>query len=300
MNRIAIFLGAVFLAFILAASSLFVVDQRQVAVIATFGEIRSVITAPGLYFHWPLVQSVSSLDKRVQTLNSPEARAIFTAEKKSLVIDWMVKWRIRDPRQYIRSNGVTQANLESRLAAVTQAAFNEEVTKHTVRGVLSDERDQIMQDVQKRLVDESKAFGIDIVDVRIKRVDFVAEITDAVYKRMISERNQVATQLRAEGKAEEERIKADADKQRAVIIAQATLDAQKTKGEGDAKASAIYADAFGRDPRFAAFYRSLQAYRNSFQSRSDVMVIDSSSDFFKAMRGPDSAVGGDAGAARKH
>jgi membrane protease subunit HflC len=299
MNRIAIFLGAVFLAFILAASSLFVVDQRQVAVIATFGEIRSVITEPGLYFHWPLVQSVSTLDKRVQTLNSPEARAIFTAEKKSLVIDWMVKWRIHDPRQYIRSNGVTQANLESRLAAVTQAAFNEEVTKHTVRGVLSDERDQIMQDVQKRLVDESRAFGIDIVDVRIKRVDFVAEITDAVYKRMISERNQVATQLRAEGKAEEERIKADADKQRAVIIAQATLDAQKTKGEGDAKASAIYADAFGRDPRFAAFYRSLQAYRNSFQSRSDVMVIDSSSDFFKAMRGPDSAAGADAGAARK-
>jgi len=196
----------------------------------------------------------------------------------------------------VRRAGVTAA---ARLAAVTQAAFNEEITKHTVRGVLSDERDQIMQDVQKRLIAESQGFGVDIVDVRIKRVDFVAEITDAVYKRMISERNQVATQLRAEGKAEEERIKADADKQRAVIIAQATLDAQKTKGEGDAKASAIYADAFGRDPRFAAFYRSLQAYRNSFQSRSDVMVIDSSSDFFKAMRGPDSAAGADAGA-RKH
>ena len=299
MNRIAMFLGAALLAIILAASSLFVVDQRQVAAVFTLGEIRTVITEPGLYFRWPLVQTVSPLDKRIQTLNSPEARAIFTAEKKSLVIDWMVKWRIRDPRQYIRSNGVSQSNLESRLAAVTQAAFNEEITKHTVRGVLSDERDQIMQDVQKRLIAESQGFGVDIVDVRIKRVDFVAEITDAVYKRMISERNQVATQLRAEGKAEEERIKADADKQRAVIIAQATLDAQKTKGEGDAKASAIYADAFGRDPRFAAFYRSLQAYRSSFQNRSDVMVIDSSSDFFKAMRGPDSAAGADAGA-RKH
>jgi membrane protease subunit HflC len=300
MNRIAMFLGIALLAIILATSSLFIVDQRQVAAVFTFGEIRTVITEPGLYFRWPLVQTVSPLDKRIQTLNSPEARAIFTAEKKSLVIDWMVKWRIRDPRQYIRANGVSQSNLESRLAAVTQAAFNEEITKHTVRGVLSDERDQIMQDVQKRLIEESRGFGIDIVDVRIKRVDFVAEITDAVYKRMISERNQFATQLRAEGKAEEERIKADADKQRAVIIAQATLDAQKTKGEGDAKASAIYADAFGRDPRFAAFYRSLQAYRSSFSNRSDVMVIDSSSDFFKAMRGPDSAAGGDSGAARKH
>lgn len=297
MNRIAMFLGVALLAIIIAASSLFIVDQRQMAVIATFGEIRSVITQPGLYFRWPLIQSVANLDRRIQTLNSPEARAIFTAEKKSLVIDWMVKWRIVDPRQFIRNNGVSQSALESRLAAVTQAAFNEEVTRRTVRGVLSDERDQIMQDVQKRLVEESKSFGIEIVDVRIKRVDFVAEITDAVFKRMISERTQVATQLRAEGRAEEERIKADADKQRAVIIAQATLDAQRTKAEGDAKAAATYAEAFGRDPRFAAFWRSLQAYRAAFQSRSDVMVIDTSSDFFKAMRSPDAAAGGGAAGA---
>jgi membrane protease subunit HflC len=300
MNRIAMFLGAALFAMILATSSLFIVDQRQVAVVATLGEIRSVITAPGLYFHWPLVQTVSTLDKRIQTLDSPESRAIFTAEKKSLVIDWLVKWHITDPRQYIRSNGVSQTNLENRLAAVTQAAFNEEVTKHTVRGVLSEDRDLIMQNVQKRLVDEAKTFGIEIVDVRIKRVDFVADITDAVYKRMVSERTQVATQLRAEGKAEEERIKADADKQRSVIIAEATLQAQRSKGEGDAKASAIYAEAFSRDPRFAAFYRSLQAYRASFQNRSDVMLIDSSSEFFKAMRGGDGGVGAsDGGAARK-
>jgi len=248
-------------------------------------------TRPGLYFHWPLVQTVALIDRRVQTLDTNDSRPIFTAEKKSLVIDWLVKWRITDPRQYIRSNGVSQTNLESRLAAVTQAAFNEEVTRHTVRGVLSDERDQIMQNVQKRLVDDSKSFGIDIVDVRIKRVDFVADITEAVYNRMKSERDRVAKQLRAEGKAEEERIRAEADRQRATIIAAATLDAQKIKGEGDAKAAAIYADAFGRDPRFAAFYRSLQAYRQSFQAKSDVMVVDSSSDFFKAMRSPDTAAG---------
>lgn len=301
MNRIAMFLGAVLLAVLLAASSLFVVDQSQVAVIATFGEIRSVITRPGLYFHWPLVQTVALIDRRIQTLDSSDARPVFTAEKKSLVVDWLVKWRVTDPRQYIRSNGVSQSNLESRLSAVTQAAFNEEVTRHTVRGVLSDERDQIMQNVQKRLIDDSKSFGIEIVDVRIKRADFVADITEAVYNRMKSERDRVAKQLRAEGKGEEERIRAEADRQRTTIIAGATLEAQKIKGDGDAQASAIYAAAFGRDPRFAAFYRSLQAYRQTFQSKSDVMVVDSSSEFFKAMRSPDAATGNAADApVRKH
>jgi membrane protease subunit HflC len=291
MNRIAMFLGTVLLAILVASSSLFVVDQAQVAAVATFGEIRSVITQPGLYFHWPLVQTVALIDRRIQTLDPNDSRPIFTAEKKSLVIDWLVKWRITDPRQFIRSNGVSQTNLESRLAAVAQAAFNEEITRHTVRGVLSDERDQIMENVQKRLTVESKPFGIEIVDVRIKRADFVTDITEAVYNRMKSERDRVAKQLRAEGKAEEERIRAEADRQRATIIAGATLEAQKIKGEGDAKAAAIYADAFGRDPRFAAFYRSLQAYRQSFQSKSDVMVIDASGDFFKAMRSPEAATG---------
>ncbi len=299
MNRIFVSLGAFLLLIIILSSSLFVVDQRQIAVVKTLGKFNddAAITEPGLNFIWPLVQTVSTLDKRIQTLDSPETRAIFTAEKKSLVIDWLVKWRIRDPKQYIRNNGVDQHNLEGRLAPVVQAAFNEEVTKHTVRGVLSDERDKIMQNVQARLADESKTFGIEIVDVRIKRVDFVADITDAVYKRMVSERAQVANKLRSEGKAEQERIQADADKQRSVIIAQATLEAQKTKGEADAQASALYGDAFGRDPKFAAFYRSLEAYRASFRNKSDVLVIDSSSEFFKAMRGSDS--GESAPASRK-
>jgi modulator of FtsH protease HflC len=173
-----------------------------------------------------------------------------------------------------------------------QAAFNEEVTKRTVRGVLADEREKVMQDVRKRLGDEAKAFGIEIVDVRIKRVDFVAEISDAVYRRMQSERQQVANELRSQGGAEGEKIRADADKQREVIIAEAYRDAQKLKGDGDAQASAKYADAFGRDPQFAQFYRSLEAYRASFRSKNDVMVVDPSSDFFKAMRGSGAAAGG--------
>jgi membrane protease subunit HflC len=225
------------------------------------------------------------LDKRTQTLDSPESRPIFTAEKKSLVIDWLVKWRIVEPRQFIRNNGTDIRNLEARLSPVVQAAFNEEVTRRTVRGVLSAEREKVMQDVRNRLTDEAKAFGIEIVDVRIKRVDFVADISDAVYRRMESERKRVANELRSTGTAEAERIRADADRQREVIIAAAYRDAQKIKGEGDAKASALYADAFSRDPQFARFYRSLEAYRASFRNKTDLMVVDPSSDFFRAMRG---------------
>ena len=286
MNRIVFFVGAALLGLMLLSSTLFVVDQRQVAVIYALGEIKEVVQEPGLKWKLPPpFQNVVFLDRRIQTLDSTETRAIFTAEKKSLVIDWLAKWRIIDARQFIRNNGTDIRNLESRLSQVVQAAFNEEVTKRTVRGVLSDERDKVMQDVRSRLLDEAKSFGIELVDIRIKRVDFVADITDAVYRRMQSERQQVANELRSQGVADGERIRADADKQREVILAEAYRDAQKIKGEGDAKASALYADAFGRDPQFAQFYRSLEAYRASFRNRSDVMVVDPSSEFFRAMRG---------------
>jgi membrane protease subunit HflC len=249
-------------------------------------ELKDVITEPGLKVKLPPpFQNVVFLDKRIQTLDSPETRPIFTAEKKSLIIDWLIKWRISEPRQFIRNNGVDLRNLENRLSPVVQAAFNEVVTRRTVSGMLSSERDKVMQDVRERLADESKSFGIEIVDVRVKRVDFVADITDSVYRRMQSERNRVANELRAQGGAESEKIRADADRQREVIIAEAYRDAQKVKGEGDAKASALYADAFGRDPQFAQFYRSLEAYRASFRNKNDVMVLDPSSDFFRAMRG---------------
>jgi membrane protease subunit HflC len=294
MNRIGIVAAGVLAGLLLLASMLFVVDQRQVAVIYALGEIKEVVTEPGLNIKLPPpFQNVVFLDKRVQTLDSPETRPIFTAEKKSLVIDWLVKWRISEPRQFIRNNGVDFRNLESRLSPVVQAAFNEEVTRRTVRGVLATERDKVMTDVRSRLADEAKAFGIEIVDVRIKRVDFVADITDSVYRRMESERKQVANELRSQGAAEGEKIRADADRQREVIIAEAYRDAQKIKGEGDARASALYADAFGRDPQFAQFYRSLEAYRASFRNRSDMMVVDPNIDFFRAMR----SGGGAAGAA---
>ncbi len=286
MNKIISVVFVVIAVVMAAASMLFVVDQRQVGVVYALGEIKEVITEPGLKFKLPPpFQNVVFLDKRVQTLDSPESRPIFTAEKKSLVIDWLVMWRISEPRQVCRNNGTDFRNLEARLSPGVPAAFNEEVTKRDVRGVLSSERVKVMRDVQTRLANDAKSFGIEILDVRIKRVDFVADITDSVYRRMESERKQVANELRSQGAAEGEKIRADADRQREVIIAEAYREAQKIKGEGDAKASALYADSFGRDAQFAQFYRSLEAYRAAFRSKSDVMVVDPNSEFFRAMRG---------------
>jgi membrane protease subunit HflC len=286
MNRIGLIVVSVVVALMIVYSTLFIVDQRQFAVVYALGEIKEVIAEPGLKFKQPPpLQNVVFLDRRIQTLDSPETRPIFTAEKKSLVIDWLVKWRVTDPRQFIRNNGTDMRNVESRLSPIVQAAFNEEVTKRTVQAMLATDRDRVMQGVRGRLSDEAKAFGIEVVDVRIKRVDFSANISGSVYARMESERKRVANQLRSTGAAEGEKIRADADRQRTVILAEAYRDAQTIKGDGDAKASALYAEAFGRDPQFAQFYRSLEAYRSSFRNKGDVIVVDPSSEFFKAMRG---------------
>ena len=287
MNKIALTVAGALLALMLLSSTLFVIDQRQVGVVYALGEIKEVITEPGLQFKLPPpFQNVVFLDKRVQTLDSPETRPIFTAEKKSLVIDWLVKWRISEPRQFIRNNGVDFRNLESRLAPVVQATFNEVITRRDVKAVLATEREQVMADVQGRLADEAKSFGIEILDVRIKRVDFGVPTLPS---RSIAAWNPSASRWptncvpRALPRAE--KIRADADRQREVIIAEAYRDSQKIKGEGDAKASSLYADAFGRDPQFAQFYRSLEAYRATFRSKSDLMVVDPSSEFFRGLRG---------------
>lgn len=288
MNKLGLAVTTVLLALAALASTLFVVDQRQYGVLYSFGQIKEVITEPGLRFKLPQpFQNIVFLDRRVLTLDSPETGSIQTAEKKNLVVDWLVKWRIADARQFIRNNsgGTNISTAEARLTSVVQDALNSEVTKRTVKDVLSTDRDKIMQGVQQRLVDDAKTFGIEIVDVRIKRVDFPPSVADSVYQRMKSERQQVANELRSTGGAEGEKIRADADRQREVLIAEAYRDAQKIKGEGDAKASALYAESFGRDPQFAQFYRNLDAYKASFNKKSDVMLLDPSSEFFKTMRG---------------
>jgi modulator of FtsH protease HflC len=285
MNRIGMYLAAVLVALMVLSSTLFIVDQRQFAVVYSFGQIKDVVSKPGLKLKLPPpFQNVVFLDRRMQTLDSPETRPIFTAEKKNLVIDWLIKWRLTDPVQFIRNNGTEMRAVESRLSPIVQAAFNEEVTKRTVQAMLATDRDAVMQDVRKRLLDEAKQFGIEIVDVRIKRVDFAANITSSVYSRMESERKRVANELRSTGSADGEKIRADAERQREVILAEAYRDAQKIMGDGDAKATSLYAEAFGRDPQFAHFYRSLDAYQSSFKNKSDVIVVDPGSDFFKSLR----------------
>jgi membrane protease subunit HflC len=295
MNKLGLIISSLLIGVAVLASTLFVVDQRQFGVLYSFGQIKEVITDPGLRFKLPQpFQNVVFLDRRVLTLDSPETGSIQTAEKKNLVVDWLVKWRIADPKQFIRNNsgGAAISTAEQRLTSVVQDALNSEVTKRTVKDVLSTDRDKIMQGVQQRLVDDAKTFGIEIVDVRIKRVDFPASVADSVYQRMKSERQQVANELRSTGGAEGEKIRADADRQRDVLVAEAYRDAQKVKGEGDAKAAAIYAESFGKDPQFAQFYRSLDAYKASFSKKSDVLVLDpNSSEFFKTMRNGGGAVG---------
>jgi membrane protease subunit HflC len=302
MNKLGLIISSLLIGVAVLASTLFVVDQRQFGVLYSFGQIKEVITEPGLRFKLPQpFQNVVFLDRRVLTLDSPETGSIQTAEKKNLVVDWLVKWRIADPKQFIRNNsgGAAISTAEQRLTSVVQDALNSEVTKRTVKDVLSTDRDKIMQGVQQRLVDDAKTFGIEIVDVRIKRVDFPASVADSVYQRMKSERQQVANELRSTGGAEGEKIRADADRQRDVLVAEAYRDAQKVKGEGDAKAAAIYAESFGKDPQFAQFYRSLDAYKASFSKKSDVLVLDpNSSEFFKTMRNGGSG-SGSAGAVAK-
>ena len=249
-----------------------------------------MITEPGLNFKLPPpFQNVRYIDKRLLTLDSSDTESMLTAEKQRVVIDWYVRWRISDPQEYIRNVGLDESAGAMQLNRVVRNAFQEEVNRRTVRELLSSKRDALMEDVKREVLEAvrgAKPWGVDVVDVRITRVDYVEAITESVYRRMEAERKRVANELRSTGAAEGEKIRADADRQREIAIANAYRDAQKIKGEGDAEAARQYAEAFGRDPQFAQFYRSLEAYKASFNRKSDVVVLDpSSTDFFKAFRG---------------
>ena len=296
MNRIGFISSSLLVALALISSMLFVVDQRQFGVVYALGQIKEVITEPGLNFKLPPpFQNVSYIDKRLLTLDSTDAEPMLTAEKQRMVIDWYVRWRITNPSEYIRNVGLDETAGANQLNRVVRNAFQEEINKHTVKELLSQKREVLMADVKREVlaaVRGAKPWGIDVVDVRITRMDYVDAITESVYRRMEAERKRVANELRSTGAAEGEKIRADADRQREVTIANAYRDAQKIKGEGDADAARIYAESFGRDPQFAQFYRSLDAYKASFSKKSDVLVLDpNSSEFFKAMRGSGSAAG---------
>jgi len=289
MNKLGFLITSVLVALALASSMLFVVDQRQFGVLFQLGQIKQVVTEPGLNFKLPPpFQNVSYIDKRLLTLESSDTEPTLTAEKQRVVIDWYVRWRISDPQSYIRNVGLNESAGALQLNRVVRNSFQQEVNKRTLKELLATRREQLMEDVKKEVLEAvrgaEKPWGMDVVDVRITRVDYAESITASVYQRMEAERKRVANELRSTGFAEGEKIRADADRQREVIVSEAYKLAQTVKGEGDAKAAAAYSDAFGKDPAFARFYRSLDAYKSSFASKSDVVVVDPSSDFFKAMR----------------
>ena len=274
---------------ILVSMSMFVVDQRENAIVFQLGEVVSVKTTPGLYFKVPLMQNVRFFDSRILTLDTGEPERFITAEKKNVMVDSFVKWRIVDVKQYYISVGGDEIRAGTRLMQTVNSSMREEFGKRTIHEVVSGERERIMTVLREKTDADARKIGVQVLDVRLKRVDFPMEISDSVYRRMDAERKRVANELRASGAADGEKIKANADRQREVILAEAYREAQKTKGEGDAKAASLYASAFGHDAEFYAFYRSLEAYKQSFKNKSDVMVMDPTSAFFKYLKSPSKA-----------
>ena len=264
--------------------TVFIVDQRQNAIVFQLGEVVGVKTEPGLYFKVPLMQNVRYFDSRILTLDAGEPERFITAEKKNVMVDAFIKWRIVDVKQYYLSVTGDEVRAKTRLLQTVNSSMREEFGKRTIHEVVSGEREKIMTVLREKTDIDARKIGVEVLDVRLKRVDFPLEISESIYRRMDAERKRVANELRASGAAEGEKIKANADKQREVILAEAYRDAQKTKGEGDAKASALYAAAFGRNPEFYSFYRSLEAYKQSFKDKKDLMVMDPSSAFFKYLK----------------
>ena len=284
-NISTVLVGLLVLIVILSAS-MYTVDQRQNAMVFQLGEVVSVKKDPGLYFKVPLIQNVRFFDTRILTMDAADPERFITSEKKNVLVDSYIKWRVVDVTQYYVSVGGDETRAQIRLNQTVNDGLRAEFGKRTIHEVVSGQREDIMKLIRTKADSDARKIGVEVVDVRIKRVDLPETVSVDVFRRMEAERKRVANELRSTGAAEAEKIKADADKQKEVIVAEAYRDAQSMKGEGDAKASAVYAAAYGQNPEFYAFYRSMQAYRESFKSKSDVMVLDPSADFFKYMKNP--------------
>lgn len=285
-GRLGSILVVVVVVGVLFGMSMFTVDQRERALVFQLGEIREVISEPGLHFKWPLIQNVRTFDNRILTLDDPDTERFITSEKKNVLVDSFVKWKILDLKQYYVSVQGDEARARTRIAQTVNAALREEFGKRTVHDVVSGEREKIMDVVRTKVDEDAKKIGVDIVDVRLKRVELPQEVSESVYRRMDAERKSVAAELRSQGFSDGEKIRAEADKEREIIIANAYKDAQRIKGEGDRKASAVYASAFSENAEFYAFYRSLEAYRAGFKGKSDVMVLEPGSEFFRYFKSP--------------
>jgi len=284
-NHAVIVVGLV-VALLILSLSLFTVDQRQAAMVFQLGEVVDIKKAPGLYLKLPMVQNIRYFDTRIQTLDPVDAERFITSEKKNVLVDYYVKWRIQDVEKYYVSFSGDERRAENRLSQTVNDGMRAEFGKRTVHDVVSGQRDDVMETLRKSADVDARRFGVEVMDVRIKRVDLPTEVSESVYRRMEAERKRVANELRSTGSAEAEKIRADADKQREVIIAEAYRDAQRVKGEGDGRAAAIYGEAFGKNAEFYAFYRSMEAYKQSFSSKNDVMVLQPNSEFFRYMKSP--------------
>jgi modulator of FtsH protease HflC len=284
MKKIPYIVVGFLLAIIILATSTFTVDQREHAIVFRLGEIVSIKKEPGLYFKTPLIENVRFFDNRILTLNVQEADRFITSEKKNVLVDSFIKWKIIDPAKYYVSVKGDEVQAERRISQTVNDGLRAEFGKRTIQNVVSGERSEIMEILTERADRDLRSLGIQILDVRLRRVDLPKEVSESVYQRMDAERKSVANELRSQGFAASEKIRADAEKQRDIIIAEAYKEAQKLKGDGDAKAAEIYANAYGKNPEFYAFYRSVEAYKNSFRDKSDIMVLDPSSDFLKYLR----------------
>lgn len=266
--------------------SIYTVDQRRTAIVFQLGEIVSIKKQPGLYFKLPFVQNIRFFENRIITLDAADPERFITSEKKNVLVDYFIKWRIFDVEKYYVSFNGDERRAENRISQTVNDGMRAEFGKRTVHDVVSGERDNIMDSLRKSADADARRFGVEVMDVRIKRVDLPTEVSTSVYSRMEAERKRVANELRSTGAAEAEKIKADADRQREIIVAEAYREAQTLKGDGDGKAAAIYGAAFGKNPEFYAFYRSMDAYKNSFSGKNDVMVLQPNSEFFRYMKSP--------------
>lgn len=271
---------------LLASMTLYTVDQRQNAMVFQLGRVVAVHKQPGLYFKIPIVQNVRYFDTRIMTLNPVDPDRFITSEKKNILVDYFAKWRIFDVKQYYVSVGGDEIRAQTRLQQTINDGLRAELGKRNINDLVSGERDDIMARLLSKAGADARKIGIAVIDVRLKHVDLPDEVSASVYKRMAAERKRVASELRSTGEAQSEQIRADADRQRQVIIADAYRDAQQVKGEGDAQASTIYAAAYSQNPEFYAFYRSMAAYRESFKHKTDVLVLEPNTDFFKYMKSP--------------
>lgn len=282
----SVFSGIIIAIFFLGSSAIYIVDERQQAILFQLGEVIDVKIDPGLYFKIPIAQNVRFFEKRILTMDTEEPERFITSEKKNVLVDLFVKWRIVDVKQYYISVRGDEGLAQTRLAQTINASIRDEFGNRTVHDVVSGERDVIMEIMRQKADNDARSIGVEVVDVRLKRVDLPQEVSESVYRRMEAERKRVANELRSTGAAESEKIRADADKQREIILAEAYREAQKTMGDGDSQAAAIYAAAFQKDSEFYAFWRSIDAYKQSFKNKGDMMVLEPTSDFFKYLKNP--------------